>query len=143
MLNKIIKQYGNDLSGKTFGVWGLAFKPNTDDMREAPSLVIIDGLLARGASIKAFDPIAAEHARAIYANESKISFCDDIYECSNESDGLIIVTEWKNFKSPDFERLKSQMNEAIIFDGRNIYQPNMLKRYGIQYHGIGRSNISI
>ena len=140
LLNKIIKHYGNDLTGKTFSIWGLAFKPNTDDLREAPSLVIIDGLLARGASVRAFDPVAAEEAMKIYSDKHQVSFHNEIYETTNKTNGLIIATEWKNFKSPDFQRLKQSMNDAVIFDGRNIYDPNVLSSHGFKYHGIGRYN---
>ena len=124
----------------TFSVWGLAFKPNTDDMREAPSRVIINGLLDKGASIKAYDPVAAEEASKLYSEEQSISFYDDIYQCAEQTDSLVIITEWKNFKSPDFERLKNSMNQALIFDGRNIYEPQVLSEYGFKYYGIGRSN---
>ena len=140
LLDKIIKYYGDDLTGKTFAVWGLAFKPNTDDLREAPSLVIINGLLARGAEIRAFDPVAAEEASKLYADKPQVSFHNDIYEATDNTNGLVIVTEWKNFKSPDFERLKKQMKDNIIFDGRNIYDPTVLSGHGFKYHGIGRSN---
>ena len=140
LLNKIIKHYGKDLTGKTFSIWGLAFKPNTDDLREAPSLVIIDGLLARGASVRAFDPVAAEEAMKIYSDKPQVSFHNEIYETTNKTNGLIIATEWKNFKSPDFQRLKQSMNDAVIFDGRNIYDPNVLSSHGFKYHGIGRYN---
>ena len=140
LLNKIIKHYGKDLTGKTFSIWGLAFKPNTDDLREAPSLIIIDGLLARGASVRAFDPVAAEEAMKIYSDKPQVSFHNEIYETTNKTNGLIIATEWKNFKSPDFQRLKQSMNDAVIFDGRNIYDPNVLSSHGFKYHGIGRYN---
>jgi len=140
LLNKIETQLGSDLSGKTFAIWGLAFKPNTDDMREAPSRVIIDGLLARGASIKAYDPVAAKEASHIYADNSAVCFCDELYSTTDEADALVIVTEWKAFRSPDFARLKQQMTSALIFDGRNIYDPAQLKDLGFKYYGIGRSN---
>lgn len=140
LLRKVDVELGKDLSGKTFAIWGLAFKPNTDDMREAPSLVIIDGLLARGAKVKAYDPVALEEARQIYAGNENVSFCDELYNTTEQADALVIVTEWKAFRSPNFERLKQQMTNAIIFDGRNIYDPSQLKEIGFRYHGIGRSN---
>ena len=140
ILDKITKHHGDDLTGMTFSVWGLAFKPNTDDMREAPSRVIINGLLDKGASIKAYDPVAAEEASKLYSEEQSILFYDDIYQCAEQTDSLVIITEWKNFKSPDFERLKNSMNQALIFDGRNIYEPQVLSEYGFKYYGIGRSN---
>jgi len=141
LLDKIKKRFGHDLEGKTFSVWGLAFKPNTDDMREAPSVVIIKGLVELGAKIKAYDPVAKEEAKHMLADcIDKIEFADDMYAASESSDALIIVTEWKTFRSPDFERLKNQLNEKVIFDGRNIYDPAALKEIGIEYLGIGRSN---
>lgn len=140
ILNKIEAHFGADLSGKTFAIWGLAFKPNTDDMREAPSRVIIDGLLARGAKIQAHDPVAIQEASHIYGDNDSVSFSEDIYQTTDNADALVIVTEWKAFRSPDFERLKSQLNEAIIFDGRNIYEPANMTELGFTYFGIGRSN---
>ena len=140
LLNKIDKQIGADIKGKTFAIWGLAFKPNTDDMREAPSRVIIDGLISRGAKVKAYDPVANEEAQRIYKDNSNVEMLDDLYAATDSVDALIIVTEWKAFRSPDFVKLKQQMNEAIIFDGRNIYDPNQLKDLGFRYHAIGRSN---
>lgn len=140
LLDKIDAEFGADLNGKTFAVWGLAFKPNTDDMREAPSRVIIDGLLARGASIKAHDPVANHEASEIYANNERVAFTDDLYAATQDSDALVIVTEWKAFRSPDFAKLKQQMNNTIIFDGRNIYDPALLKEQGFAYRAIGRSN---
>ena len=140
LLKKIDAELGANLSGKTFALWGLAFKPNTDDMREAPSLVIIDGLLARGATIRAYDPVSAEEASHIYADNPNISFCSELYDTTEGADSLVIVTEWKAFRSPDFDRLKQQLKTPIIFDGRNIYDPHQLKKMGFKYRGIGRSN---
>ena len=140
LLQKIVKHHGEDLSGKCFAVWGLAFKPNTDDMREAPSLVIIRGLLDRGATIKAYDPVAAEEASHIFAGQQGVEFCDELYDTTEHSDSLVIVTEWKAFRSPDFDRLKAQLKSPTIFDGRNIYDPEQLKENGFKYYGIGRSN---
>lgn len=140
LLNKIDAHWGKDLSGKTFAVWGLAFKPNTDDMREAPSLVLIDGLLARGAKIAAYDPVASEEAAQLYPGNDNISFCESLYDTTQGADSLVIVTEWKAFRSPDFERLKQQLNAPVIFDGRNIYDPQQLSELGFVYRGVGRSN---
>jgi len=129
------------LTGKTFAIWGLSFKPNTDDMREAPSLVIINGLVERGAKIKAFDPVAMnEAAHMLESVQSSVEFVDDMYAATEDADALVIVTEWKTFRSPDFERLKRQLKKPLIFDGRNIYDPAALSRDGFKYHGIGRSN---
>jgi len=140
LLHKIDGHMGANLSGKTFAVWGLAFKPNTDDMREAPSRVIIDGLLARGAKIKAFDPVATEEASHLYADNESVSFCTDLYQATEGADALVLVTEWKTFRSPDFARLKDQLGDSVIFDGRNIYDPAALEKLGFKYYGIGRSN---
>ncbi|MFT6724982.1 MAG: UDPglucose 6-dehydrogenase, partial [Arenicella sp.] len=140
LLSKIDAHMGANLKGKTFAVWGLAFKPNTDDMREAPSRVIIDGLLARGANIRAYDPVAIEEAKELYAGHQSVTFCDDLYDATESADSLVLVTEWKTFRSPDFERLKRQLSDPVIFDGRNIYDPASLAKLGFKYYGIGRSN---
>jgi len=140
LLNKIDAHMGADLSNKTFAIWGLAFKPNTDDMREAPSRVIIDGLLARGAKVRAYDPVACEEAQQVYAGNAQVSFCDGLYEATEGADSLVLVTEWKTFHSPDFERLRAQLSDKVIFDGRNIYDPTSLAKLGLKYYGIGRSN---
>jgi len=140
LLSKITKQFGEDLSGKRFGLWGLAFKPNTDDMREAPSRVVIDGLLARGAQVIAHDPVANHEAQHLYAGQNQIDFVEDPYMATINANALLIVTEWKVFRAPNFERLKAEMAEPIIFDGRNIYDPATLSDYDFTYFGIGRSN---
>lgn len=140
LLNKIDQQYGKDLSGKTFAIWGLAFKPNTDDIREAPSLVVIDGLLARGANVNAYDPVANKQASHLYADNKAVSFSDDLYDATQGAQALVLLTEWKEFRSPDFDRLKNQLSTSTIFDGRNIYDPAQLKERGFRYFGIGRSN---
>jgi UDPglucose 6-dehydrogenase len=140
ILNKIVARFGDDLTGLTFAIWGLAFKPNTDDMREAPSLVIIDGLLSRGAKVKAYDPVANHEAAEIYANQA-VSTVDDLYNATDGADALVLVTEWKAFRSPDFDKLKQQLNTPLIFDGRNIYDPTQLRALGFDYYGIGRSNM--
>ncbi|MGK0376018.1 MAG: UDPglucose 6-dehydrogenase [Arenicella sp.] len=140
LLTKIDAHMGANLCGKTFAIWGLAFKPNTDDMREAPSRIIIDGLLARGAKVRAYDPVATEEASEIYAENDSVIFCDDLYDATEGADALVLVTEWKTFRSPDFKRLKNQLNDRVIFDGRNIYEPAGLAKLGFKYYGIGRSN---
>lgn len=141
LLNKIEREFKGDLSGKTFAVWGLAFKPNTDDMREAPSRVIIDGLVGRGAQVQAYDPVANHEASLIYDSVPQVSLVDEPYQATDKADALIIVTEWKAFRSPDFIRLREQLSQPLIFDGRNIYDPDVLAQLGFIYHGIGRSNI--
>jgi UDPglucose 6-dehydrogenase len=140
LLTKIDAHMGANLSGKTFAIWGLAFKPNTDDMREAPSRIIIDGLLARGAKVRAYDPVATEEASEIYAENDSVIVCGDLYDATEGADALVLVTEWKTFRSPDFKRLKNQLNDRVIFDGRNIYEPAGLAKLGFKYYGIGRSN---
>jgi UDPglucose 6-dehydrogenase len=140
LLTKIDAHMGANLCGKTFAIWGLAFKPNTDDMREAPSRIIIDGLLARGAKVRAYDPVATEEASEIYAENDSVIVCGDLYDATEGADALVLVTEWKTFRSPDFKRLKNQLNDRVIFDGRNIYEPAGLAKLGFKYYGIGRSN---
>lgn len=137
LLNKIDKHYGS-VKGKTFAIWGLAFKPNTDDMREAPSRVMMEGLWARGAAVVAYDPVAAEEAQRIYAGRDGFIMRDDYYDALEDVDGLLIATEWKNFRSPDLQRMKELMNEHVIFDGRNIFDPEQMRSAGFDYYGIGR-----
>lgn len=136
ILKKIKNKFG-ELSGKTFAVWGLAFKPNTDDMREAPALVITDELIKAGARVKAFDPVAMEAARPLL--NSKVELCDNAYEAIEGADALVLVTEWNEFRHVDFEKLSKSMKSKIIFDGRNIYDPKTVKAKGFEYTGIGRS----
>jgi UDPglucose 6-dehydrogenase len=138
LFNKIIRHYGNDLQGKTFALWGLAFKPKTDDMREAPSRVILEALISAGAKVKAFDPEAMDEARRIYGNKPGLSYAETAEAALQGADALCVVTEWKNFWSPDFEFVKKTLKDAVIFDGRNLYQPALLKKLGIVYYGIGR-----
>lgn len=148
LIDKLIKHFGADLTGRTFALWGLAFKPNTDDMREAPSRVIIQELVRRGAHIVAHDPIATEEALRSLALDfqgtpellSRIKTVDNPMDAVDGADALIIATEWKAFRSPDFELLKAKLKQAIIFDGRNLYEPVALKDLDITYHGIGRHN---
>ena len=137
ILNKIDAHY-QDVSGKCFAIWGLAFKPNTDDMREAPSRVIIEGLWDRGASVVAYDPVASDEANRIYAGRDDFSTIDDYYAVLDGVDGLIIATEWKNFRSPDLDRMKGLMKSSVLFDGRNIFDPIQLREAGFIYYGIGR-----
>lgn len=136
MGRKITSQFGEDLTGKTFGVWGLSFKPNTDDMREAPSLVIIKDLIDRGARVKAYDPEATQYARKLLGDV--IEYCDSGYDALEGSDALLLITEWTEFREPDFERIGDALKSRIIFDGRNIWNPRMLRKMGFTYYGIGR-----
>lgn len=150
LTNKVLARFGNDLSGRTFALWGLAFKPNTDDMREAPSRVVIDVLLRAGAKVVAHDPIAVEETRRVLQLDfadapslvEQISYCSpkDPMSALDGADALIIITEWKAYRSPNLERLKSLMKSPVIFDGRNLYEPSTMKQAGIVYHGIGRNS---
>ncbi|MEP0133048.1 MAG: UDP-glucose/GDP-mannose dehydrogenase family protein [Eudoraea sp.] len=139
---KIISRFGEDLTGKTFAVWGLAFKPQTDDMREAPAIYIIKELTKRGAVIKAYDPKAMEEAEHFYLKGvPNISYHHSKYDTIINADAMILLTEWKEFRSPDFEELKSQLNEPVIFDGRNQYNDSSLKKQGFEYYQIGKKQI--
>jgi len=138
VLRKVDGHFKNDIKGKTFAIWGLAFKPNTDDVREAPSRVIMEGLWERGAKVNAFDPVARDAILHIYGKRDDLSLFDDYYQALKGVDGLIIVTEWKTFRSPDFSYMHDLMSDHVIFDGRNIYQPAVLKKEGFAYYGIGR-----
>lgn len=134
--NKIIKYFAGDLKGKTIGVWGLAFKPNTDDIREAPALTIIARLLNKGAKIKAYDPEAMDNVKQIFGD--RVLFADSEYEVVNDIDALAIITEWNEFRTPDFVKMKAEMKAPVIFDGRNIYDVSAMKDLGFYYDSIGR-----
>ncbi len=138
LFSKILKHYQGEIKGKTFALWGLAFKPKTDDMREAPSRVLIDALIAQGAMVRAYDPEAMHEAKRIYPATPELVLCETQEDTLKGVDALCVVTEWKNFWSPDFEQLKTKLADAVIFDGRNLYDPSMLKNLGITYYGIGR-----
>jgi len=141
LVRKLRAHYGARLSGRTFAVWGLSFKPNTDDMREAASRVLIDALLAEGASLRAYDPVASGEARRLYGGAStgeRLSFCKDAYEAAEGADALLICTEWKEFRSPDFDRLRSLLRAPLVFDGRNLYDPGLMQQLGFEYYAIGR-----
>ena len=138
LVRKLQRALDGSLNGRRFALWGLAFKPNTDDMREAPSRVIIDLLLAAGASVHAYDPIAMDEARRLYAGQPKLVLCADAYEAARGCDALLIATEWQEFRSPDFDRLKGLLTAPRIFDGRNLYDPALLSRLGFEYVAVGR-----
>jgi UDPglucose 6-dehydrogenase len=141
LLNKLDEYFGAErLDGARIALWGLAFKPNTDDMREAPSRVVMEGLWERGASVAAFDPVAADETRRIYGDRAGLVLAGDPYEALEGADALVIVTEWKIFRSPDMNMMKQRMKRALIFDGRNIFDPEQMRRHGFEYRGIGRSN---
>ncbi len=138
LLDKITAKFGNDLSGKTFALWGLAFKPNTDDMREAPSRVLIEGLWARGAKVVAHDPVAAHETRRIFGDDPRLKLVDSPMEAVDGADALVIVTEWKVFRAPNFPDLKAKLKHPVIFDGRNMYEPKDVREAGLEYFAIGR-----
>lgn len=136
LFQKIWKHYNGDLKGKHFGLWGLSFKPATDDMREAPSLVLIDQLLEAGATITAYDPVAMEECRRRIGD--KIAYASAMYEALENADAMIVVTEWQEFKVPKFTYIERALKEKVIFDGRNIYSPEQMSEFGYIYYGIGR-----
>lgn len=141
LLKKIITRFGNDLSGRNIALWGLAFKPNTDDMREAPSRVLIEGLWARGAVVTAYDPVAMHEARRIFGSDSRLRLVDKPMHALEGADALAIVTEWKVFRAPDFDAIKSKLKTPVIFDGRNMYEPADVRDVGIEYFAIGRNRM--
>jgi UDPglucose 6-dehydrogenase len=136
MVQKIISQFGEDLSGRHFALWGLAFKPDTDDIREASALYIIDSLLKLGATVTAYDPEAMENVKGVL--NDKIQFAENQYQALENADALLIATEWGAFKNPDFDKVKALLKNHIIFDGRNIYELDQMKQLGIQYSSVGR-----
>jgi UDPglucose 6-dehydrogenase len=148
LVDKIEKRFGQDLKGKRFALWGLAFKPNTDDMREAPSRIIIAELVKRGATILAYDPVAMlEAGRALEIDFKdnpegfkQVLMADSPMSALDGADALVIATEWKVFRSPDFKQVLQKLKSPIIFDGRNLYEPLSMHDLGIEYHGIGRHN---
>ena len=139
IVHKVCRHFGEDLAGYCFGFWGLSFKPETDDIREAPSLVIIEELIARGAQIRAYDPEALESSRAALG-ERNITYVEDPYSAVDDAAALIVVTEWREFKQPDFRRLCNSLKKKLIFDGRNIYHPARVAEYGLICEGIGRNS---
>jgi len=134
----VARHFENRLAGRTIAVWGLAFKPNTDDMREAPSRTLLEELWNAGARVRAYDPEASEEAARIYGKREDLVLCDDPYAALDDADALVVVTEWKAFRSPDLERIRASLKEPVIFDGRNIFEPKAIETAGIAYYGIGR-----
>ena len=134
--DKIVARYGEDLRGRRFAMWGLAFKPGTDDMREAPSRVLIERLTARGAEITAYDPVAMDEARRVMSGQTGLRYAESAAQALAGADALVIVTEWKEFRSPDFEGIKSTLKEPVVFDGRNLFEPAFVRRLGIEYHAM-------
>ena len=137
LTQKISRYFSGKIKGKTIAIWGLSFKPKTDDLREAPSIIVINGLLKLGAKVRAHDPVANPNAAKIF--KSKVKFFNDGYDALKGADALAIVTEWNEFRRPDFERMKSLMKRPVVFDGRNIYEPRAMKEMGFEYFGIGRN----
>lgn len=140
-LNKILNYYNGDVKGKVFSIWGLAFKPGTDDMREAPSVDIINALIEKGAKVQAFDPVAEENTKELLDQPDQVTFFKDMYDCTKNTDALILCTEWTEFRSPKFELLKSQLADKVIFDGRNQYNPEHMKQMNMDYVSIGRDAV--
>ena len=138
LVDKIVARFGADLAGRHFAVWGLSFKPNTDDMREAPSRVVITELARRGATIAAYDPVAMPEARRVLEGVAGVTFVDTQAAALEGADALVIITEWKEFKSPDFDAIKSTLKQPVIIDGRNLYEPQLMRALQIEYQGIGR-----
>jgi UDPglucose 6-dehydrogenase len=138
LFEKISKHYQGKLEGKVIALWGLAFKPDTDDMREAPSRVVIDSLIQSGATVQAYDPEALAEAKRIYGDNASLKLCTSPEAALEQADALVIVTEWKEFRSPDFDELSRALRDKVVFDGRNLYEPAFVRRSGLDYHAIGR-----
>jgi UDPglucose 6-dehydrogenase len=138
LLEKVTRRFGEKLTGKRFAVWGLAFKANTNDMREATSQVIVPGLIARGATVVAYDPVAMDEAKKAFAELPRLEFATSPRTALDGADCLVIVTEWKEFRSPDFDDIKRRLRTPVIIDGRNLYEPAMVRSHGLEYSGIGR-----
>jgi len=134
---RIKARFGEDLTGRVFGIWGLAFKPRTDDVREAPALVIINDLLEAGAEIRVYDPEALQTAREILGD--RVTYCESSYDCCQAAEALVVVTEWNEFRRPDFERIKSLLKQPVVFDGRNIYDPDRMHELGFEHIAMGRT----
>ena len=138
LVDKVVARFGEDLTGRTFAVWGLAFKPNTDDMRDAPSRVVVAELARRGAAVQVYDPVAMDEARRVLEGVPRLSFMDSQAAALAGADALLVVTEWKEFRNPDFDAIKAALKQPVIFDGRNLYDPALMRMLGIEYRGIGR-----
>jgi UDPglucose 6-dehydrogenase len=141
LFHKMQRHFSEGLSGRTLALWGLAFKPNTDDMREAPSRTLIELLLTAGARVHAYDPVAGAEARRLYAGVAGFTLAKNAYDAVRGADALAIVTEWQEFRSPDFERLGELLKQPVIFDGRNLYDPAMVSRFGLSYYAVGRGKL--
>ncbi|MGA9851784.1 MAG: UDP-glucose/GDP-mannose dehydrogenase family protein [Gammaproteobacteria bacterium] len=142
LFNKIHKHFNGNIKGLTFALWGLAFKPNTDDMREAPSRVLMESLWKTGAKVRAFDPAAMHEAQRLYGSQPLLKLCDSQMECLKSADALVVVTEWTQFRSPDFEAIKRLLKQPLIFDGRNVYDPQTMRAAGFMHYSVGRSVVN-
>jgi UDPglucose 6-dehydrogenase len=140
LVDKIVARLGDELSGKKLAIWGLSFKPNTDDMREAPSRAVIDGLIARGAQVVAYDPVAMHEAQRVFGDDHDLTYAASPLAALDGADALVIVTEWKEFRSPDFDAVRAALKMPLIFDGRNLYDPAFVRSQGFEYYPIGRNN---
>lgn len=140
LVDKVIARFGSDLAGHRFALWGLAFKPGTDDMREAPSLVVVQGLTERGATVVAYDPVAASEGQRRMQGWPGIEFAPSAADAVKGADALVIVTEWKEFRSPDFDHLRSALRHLVVFDGRNLFEPDRMRSEGLEYHCVGRAS---
>ncbi len=138
LADKVVARFGADLTGRRFALWGLAFKPGTDDLREAPSRVLIEQLTQRGAEIVAYDPVAMDEARRVMSLQPRLRYAESANAALAGADALVIVTEWKEFRSPDFDAIRHSLREPVVFDGRNLFEPALMKTLGIEYHAIGR-----
>jgi len=134
--SRVKQHFGQNLTGRTFAIWGLAFKPRTDDMREAPALVVIEELLQAGAKCRVHDPEALENARKIFGD--RVTYHKTNYEALKDADALLILTEWNEFRHPNFQRIKAELKEPVIFDGRNLYDPDLMKALELRYYSVGR-----
>ncbi|HKL39069.1 MAG TPA: UDP-glucose/GDP-mannose dehydrogenase family protein, partial [Cryomorphaceae bacterium] len=140
LIHKVKQYYGDDLEGKTFALWGLAFKPDTDDIREAPALYMIRELLLAKAKVVAFDPEAMENVKTVHGDT--IEYAENMYSALKDADALLIATEWSVFRSPDFEKVSEGLKKKVIFDGRNLFEPAEMKQLGYHYESIGREKIT-
>ena len=140
LFDKIGEHFDGKLEGKTIALWGLSFKPSTDDMREAPSRALMEALWRAGACVRAYDPEAMQEAKRLYPDQAGFEFCDSAYGALDDADALAIITEWQEFRSPDFDTVKEKLTDPVIFDGRNLYDPEMLRMLGLTYYAIGRGN---
>jgi UDPglucose 6-dehydrogenase len=138
LVERVVERFGEDLTGHSFGLWGLAFKPGTDDLREAPSLAIIDALLARSATVRAFDPVAMPGVARMWPDRAGLTLADSPMAAAERASALLVVTEWREFRSPDFEALRATMAHPVLFDGRNLYDPSLTAAMGFVHVGIGR-----